>query len=104
MTPDDQKRFVQIVGQVLISDGILGDAERDHLDRVMDELGLQGDARKEALRGIDVDSPVEERVQALSDEARGQLLAAVERAAAVDGEAQKAETQLVEQLRNLLNA
>jgi len=104
VTPDDQKRFVQIVGQVLISDGILGDAEREHLDRVMDELGLQGDARKEALRGIDVDSPVQERVDALSAEARGQLLAAVERAAAVDGEAQKAETQLVEQLRKLLNA
>jgi hypothetical protein len=102
MTPDDQKRFVQIVGQVLISDGILGDAERDHLERVMDELGLEGAARKEALRGIDVDSPVEERVAALSDEARAKLLAAVERAAAVDDEAQKAETQLVDQLRKLL--
>ena len=102
MSPEDQKRFVQIVGQVLISDGILGDAERSHLDRVMDELGLEGAARKEALRGIDVDSPVEERVEALSPDARSQLLAAVERAASVDGEAQKAETQLVEQLRTLL--
>ena len=102
MTPEDQKRFVQIVGQVLISDGILGDAERAHLDRVMDELGLEGDSRREALRGIDVDSPVEERVRALSADARGRLLSAVERAAAVDGESHKAETQLVDQLRKLL--
>ena len=103
MTPEDQKRFVQIVGQVLISDGILGDAEREHLERVMDELGLEGDARRDALRGIDVDSPVAERVEALSPAARSQLLEAVERAAHVDGEAQKAETQLVDQLRKILN-
>lgn len=102
MTPEDRRRFVQIVGQVLISDGVLGDAERDHLDRVMDELQMADAERKEALRGIDMDSNVEERVAALSDEARARLLSAVEAAVQVDGEAAKSETQLLETIRRLV--
>ena len=102
MSPEDRTTFVQIIGQVLISDGVLGDAERAHLDAVMDELGLDGDARKAALSGINMDSPVEERVAALGAEAKSQLLAAVERAAASDGDAAKSETHLVEKVRALL--
>lgn len=101
MTPEDRTRFVQIVGQVLIADGILGDSERDHLDRVMDELGLEGEARKDALKGIDVDSPVEDRVAALGSEARAQLLAAVEKAAALEPHESGRESVLVIRLREL---
>lgn len=95
-------RFVQIVGQVLIADGVLGDPEREHLERVMDELELSAEERKAALRGIDMDSPVEERVQALSAEARGQLLSAVERAIAADGERSKGEELLFERIKALV--
>ncbi len=95
-------RFVQIVGQVLIADGILGDAERDHLDRVMDELELSAEERQRALRGIDMDSPVEERVRALSGEARSKLLEAVERAVAADGQTSKGEALLLERIRDLV--
>ena len=103
MTPEDCTRFVQIIGQVLISDGVLGDAEREHLDRLMDELKLDDAARKAALSGINMDSPVEERVGALSPAAKGQLLEAVERAAGADGETSKSETMIVEKVRSLLS-
>lgn len=93
---------MQIVGQVLIADGILGDAEREHLDKVMDELKLSEDERKAALKGIDMDSPVEERVAALSEQARGELLEAVEKAAAADGGESKGETLLLERIRALV--
>ncbi len=93
---------MQIVGQVLIADGILGDAEREHLDKVMDELKLSEDERKAALKGIDMDSPVEERVAALSEQARGELLDAVEKAAAADGAESKGETLLLERIRALV--
>jgi uncharacterized tellurite resistance protein B-like protein len=102
MSPEDRKRFVQIVGQVLIADGILGDAEREHLDRVMDELGMADTERKEALKGIDLDSDVAERVAGLSAEAKGQLVAAVERAVSVDGDVPKSEAQLLETIRGLV--
>ncbi|MBX3246471.1 MAG: hypothetical protein KF901_04745 [Myxococcales bacterium] len=103
MTPEDRKRFVQIVGQVLISDGVLGDAEREHLDRVMDELQMPDTERKAALSGIDMDSNVEERVAALSEEARARLLSAVEAAVKIDGETAKSETQLLETIRRLVS-
>ena len=102
MSPEDRTRFVQIVGQVLIADGVLGDAEREHLDKVMDELNLTEDQRKLALKGIDMDSPVEERVAALSTEARGKLLEAVQKAVAADGAESKSETLLLERIRALV--
>lgn len=104
MSPEDRKRFVQIVGQALIADGILGDAEREHLDRLMDELGMADAERKEALKGIDLDSDLAERVSALSPEARGQLVAAVERAISVDGEVPKSEAYLLEKVRELVGS
>ena len=104
MNPEDRKRFVQIVGQVLIADGILGDAEREHLERVMDELKLSPEEKKDALKGIDMDSPVEERVNALSGEAKAQLVAAVERAVAADGSTAKSEDQLVQQIKTLVGS
>ncbi len=104
MSPDDRKNFVQIVGQVLISDGILGDQEREHLDRLMDELKMPKEERRKALSGIDLDSPVEQRVSALSPDARAGLLVAVEAAVKVDDDASKNETSLLAQLRELLGA
>lgn len=101
MTPEDQKTFVKIVAQVLIADGVLGDNERKHLDQVMSELKLSEEDQKAALKGIDLDSPVEERIATLSDDAKSQLMAAVERAAAAD-EREDAENVLVDRIRALL--
>ena len=104
MSPQDRKTFVQIVGQVLIADGMLGDEERAHLDRLMDTLELSGDERKAALSGINLDSPVEERVATLSAEAKSQLLEAVEQAAAADHEVGKGEQEIIDEIRQLVSA
>ena len=101
MTPEDQSTFVKIVAQVLIADGVLGDNERKHLDQVMSELEMSEDAQKSALKGIDLDSPVEERIATLSDDAKSQLMGAVERAAATD-ESEDPENVLVDRIRALL--
>jgi hypothetical protein len=101
MTPEDQSTFVKIVAQVLIADGVLGDAERKHLDQVMSELKMSEEEQKAALKGVDLDSPVEERIATLSDETRSQLMAAVERAAATD-ETEEQENILVDRIRALL--
>ena len=102
MSPEDRRRFVQIVGQVLIADGALGDDEREYLDRVMDELELSPEERKAALSGIDLDSPVEERVRALSPEARPKLVETIEKAAAIDGSSHRAESELIATIRELV--
>lgn len=102
MDVHDRKLFIQIIGQVLIADGVLTDTERDYIDRVMDNLGLEGDERSGALKGISMDSPVEERVGGLSAEAKGMLLAEVEKAIGADGETSKSEQQLLDEIRSLV--
>ncbi len=99
MTAAERTVFVQIVGQVLIADGILDDAERTHLDTVMDDVGLEGDARSQALKGIDQDSPIEERMGTLSAEVRTQLVAAAEAAAAIDEEVAPVVEALLKRIR-----
>lgn len=102
MDVHDRKLFIQIIGQVLIADGVLTDVERDYIDRVMDSLGLKGDERSGALTGISMDSPVEERIAGLSAEARGMLLAEVDKAVGADGEISKGEQAILDQIRPLV--
>ncbi|MEM9188442.1 MAG: hypothetical protein AAGF12_04675 [Myxococcota bacterium] len=100
MNDNDRKLVVQIVGQVLIGDGILADNEREFLDELVMRLGMSGDAKKEALKGISVDSPVEDRVRQLSAPARAQLMVEVEKAAAIDGDG--SEQTIVNRIRGAL--
>lgn len=102
MNRTDRKLFVQIVGQMLITDGVLADAERSYLDRLMESLGMDPTEQKDALREISLDSPLEERVSALSGEARDSLLAEAEKAMAIDGRASNSEQALLERIRALV--
>jgi DNA-binding NarL/FixJ family response regulator len=102
MDRNDRRLFVQIVGQILIGDGVLTDAEREYLDELMSRLGMEGSERAEALTEISVDSPVEDRVQALSADARTLLIAEVERAAAVETSEPSSGHALVGRVRSLL--
>ncbi|UJR83519.1 hypothetical protein [Sandaracinus amylolyticus] len=96
MQPNERKLYVQILGQVLIADGALSDAERTYLDGVMDALQMSADERKAAFAGISVDSPIEERVAGLGAVARDRLRGDLARAAA-DGE-----TAILERVRAAL--
>lgn len=104
MQPSERKLYIQILGQVLISDGALSDAERSYLDALMDSLGMPPDERKAAFAGISLDSPVEERVAGLGEAARIQLRGELERAMAADGQEQRSETALVERVRAALGS
>lgn len=104
MDPKDRILYVQILAQMLIADGVLADEERAHLDLVMDSLGMPDPERAEALRGVSIDSPVEERVQALGEAAKQNLLAEVEKALTVDGpEMSNSEKYFLERVRKLVS-
>lgn len=103
MQPAERKLYIQILGQMLIADGVLADSERSYLDRVMDGLEMAPEERKAALSGISLDSPVEERISGLSDAARAQLRGEVERAMGVDGEMRRSESILLERVRAALS-
>jgi uncharacterized tellurite resistance protein B-like protein len=92
----------QLVGQMLIADGELNDDERDYLDKVMAALELTDAERKQAIGGIDVDSPIEERVASLSDEARGALLTELETAMYAGGEVAPGEERMLARVKAML--
>ncbi|MGE0790287.1 MAG: hypothetical protein AB7S26_31720 [Sandaracinaceae bacterium] len=102
MDAHDRKLYVQILAQMLIADGVLADEERAHLDRVMDSLSMPDAERAEALRGVSIDSPVEERVAALGAAAKQNLLAEVEKALNIDGELSNSEKYFLERVRKLV--
>ncbi|MCC6875021.1 MAG: hypothetical protein IT378_12005 [Sandaracinaceae bacterium] len=102
MTPNERVLYVQIVAQMLIADGVLADEERAHLDKVMDSLGMITSERHQALAGVSIDSPVEERVAQLSDETKKTLLAEVEKALHIDGALTNSEAYFLERIRKLV--
>ena len=98
----DKTLIVQLVGQMLITDGILADAERDHLDKLMERLQMTPEERKAALRSISLDSPLDERARSLSPGARSVALQELETAMGIDGETGPRERALLERVRELL--
>lgn len=102
MDAKDRVLYVQILAQMLIADGVLADEERSYLDRIMDSLGMPAAERQEALKGVSIDSPVEERVAALSASAKKKLLGEVEKALTIDGEMSRSEAYFLERVKGLL--
>lgn len=103
MEPKDRVLYVQILAQMLIADGVLADEERNHLDAVMDSLGMPDAERKQALANVSIDSPVEERVAALGKDAKRNLLAEVEKALKIDGsDLTNSEAYFLERVQKLL--
>jgi uncharacterized tellurite resistance protein B-like protein len=100
--PQDRLLYVQILAQMLIADGRLADEERSYLDRIMDSLGMPEADRRDALASVSIDSPVEERVRALSDSAKATLLAEVEKALHVDGELSRSEAYFLDRVKSLV--
>ena len=102
MDPKDRILYVQILAQMLIADGMLADEERAHLDTVMDGLSMPAEERRTALAGVSIDSPVEDRVEALGAEAKKSLLGEVEKALHVDGELTNSEAYFLDRVKKLL--
>lgn len=94
--------YVQILAQMLIADGVLADEERAHLDKVMDGVGMPPEERQEALKGVSIDSPVEERVAQLSDAVKQNLLSEVDKALRLDGELTNSEAYFLERVKKLV--
>ena len=102
MQPSDHTPFIQILGQMLIVDGMLSDKERAYLDEVMDRIGMAADARRPALSGISLDSAIEERIALLSADAKQLLKSELESAALADGETHRREASFLDRVRAAL--
>ena len=102
MQSEQKKLVVQLVGQLLIVDGVLADAEREYRDTVIARLSMADAERKAALSGSSVDSPIEERVGQLDEEAKSFLRGELDTAIGADGSVTRSESHLVEKVRAVL--
>jgi len=102
MDSNDRKLFIQLVAQVLIADAILSDDEHDYLESLIVKHGLTPEERKEALRGISMDSPLEERIKSLSPAGREALVNELMTTMLADGKATRNERVVVEEIRTLV--
>ena len=102
MDVTERANITKVIAQVLIADAVLGDAERGHLDALMQDLGMDAAEQKAALHGIDLDSPVEKWIEGLSAEAKARLASALDDAVAIatdDG----SESPIVARVRALVS-
>jgi uncharacterized tellurite resistance protein B-like protein len=98
----EHRAFCEVIAQLVIADGAVTDAERAFLERVMDRFGLDDAARQAVINAVDIDDPIGPRLALLGPDARRALLAELEVAAAVDGEINRSELEIIQEVRRAL--
>lgn len=94
--------YCQIVAQLLIADAAVTDDERAFLERVMDRFGF-GPAEKQAVfNGVDIGQPIDDKLARLDEQARYELLDELEAAAEIDGKIEKAEQEIIDDVRRAI--
>lgn len=99
MTEQDKILYSQIVAQIIIADAQITDDERDFLERLMDRLQLDADGKRAVFNGVNYGDPVDDKVAQLAPELRKQLVGELEQAAGADGNIDKREAALIEQVK-----
>jgi hypothetical protein len=96
------RRFCEIVAQLLIADAAVTDDERAFLERLMDRFDFDADDRRAVLGAVDIGQPIDDRLARLDEEHRAELLAELEAAAAVDGVVGRGEAEILDEVRRAL--
>lgn len=94
--------YCQIVAQLLIADAAVTDAERDFLERLMVRFGFDAAQKQAVFNGVDIGQPIDDKLAQLDDASRMQLLGELEAAAAVDGEIDDSELEIIDEVRRAL--
>ncbi|MBL8943761.1 MAG: hypothetical protein JNK45_11460 [Myxococcales bacterium] len=94
--------YCQIVAQLLIADAAVTDAERDFLERLMNRFGFEPAQKQAVFNGVDIGQPIDDKLARLDPGSRAQLLAELEAAAAVDGEIDESELEIIDDVRRAL--
>lgn len=101
--PKHQARlYCEIVAQLVIADGQVTDEERDLLIRLMDRFGFDDADRAAVFNSVDYGAPITDRLAALDEPMRRDLLVELEAAAMVDGEIGPAEAQILDEARKAI--
>ncbi|MCR9161448.1 MAG: TerB family tellurite resistance protein [Nannocystaceae bacterium] len=99
---DDNRLFCEIVAVLLISDAQVTDSEQRFLDRLMKRFEFSSEDRQAVFNSVNIGESVEGRLRQLSPERRPELLAELEAAAIADGEIGRAEQDILDEVRGVL--
>lgn len=105
MSADGYERnllYCQIVAQLLIADAAVTDSERDFLERLMNRCGFDATQKQAVFNGVDYGQPIDDKLAKLDTASREQLLGELEAAAAVDGEIDEGELEIIDVVRRAL--
>lgn len=98
----DKKLFCRIIGQLIVADGEVTDAEHDFLEKVMTRFGLSESEREQLVDGISTTLEIDQAAAQLSDDAKSQLIEDLIAAATVDGVLAGSEAKLIQSVKDAL--
>jgi len=102
MASEDNRLFCEIVAALLIADAQVTDSEQRFLDRLMKRFEFTPDDRQAVINSVNIGESVEGRLRQLSPDRRPELLAELESAAIADGEVGRAEQDIIDEVRSVM--
>lgn len=102
MDDAQRKLFCQIVGQLIIADEEVTDAEHDFLEDLMTRLGLSEDDKADIVDNISTAGTIDAAAAQLSEDAKKQLIEELVTAATADGNLAGSEAKLIQSVRDAL--
>ncbi len=90
-----RKAYFELVGKILIADGVYTDDERAYLDSVAKRLDLTPEDQKSVTSSLNADGDIGDALAALDASVRAQLIADLREAAGADGKTSVVEEKLI---------
>ncbi|MDD5308628.1 MAG: TerB family tellurite resistance protein [Deltaproteobacteria bacterium] len=99
----DKIEICKVVAQAIMVDGMLTDAERDALDRLMDRYGLDAEQRKDVKRRNIEDDPAQMIEDMEAVDSKNELIVELVMALAADGALAPSERGLLDSVARALS-
>jgi uncharacterized tellurite resistance protein B-like protein len=96
------KLFCRVVGQLIVADAQVTDAEHDFLEALMTRFGLSEADKQDVVDRISTAHTVEHDLAGLAEHAKDELLAELVAAATVDGVLAGSEATMIQSVREAL--
>jgi uncharacterized tellurite resistance protein B-like protein len=102
MDLDQKKLFCRVVGQLIVADAQVTDAEHDFLESLMNRFELSEADKESIVDGISTANAAEDAISALDDAAKDQLIEELVAAATVDGVLAGPEAKMIQSVKDAL--
>lgn len=102
MDLEQKKLFCRVVGQLIVADAQVTDAEHDFLEALMNRFELSEADKESIVDGISTGGAAEDAIGALDDDTRAQLIEELIAAATIDGVLAGPEAKMIQSVKDAL--